>query len=179
MISLIKKILRVIKKRNPLKYAKSIGVNISDDCRLVDNPLWGTEPYLITIGKHVLISGKVTFLTHDGATHLFREQGPYKDTLKYGTINIGNNCFIGHGSTILPNITIGNDCIIATGAVVTKSIPDGEVWGGVPAKFICKTDDFAKKCYSNRIQFDMDNLKKNKKDELIKHFKVNHNKNNG
>lgn len=170
MFSFVKKLIRLIRKRNPLKYAKSIGVNISDDCRLVDNPLWGTEPYLITIGRHVLISGKVTFLTHDGATYLFRENGPYKDTFKYGPIIIGNNCFIGHRSIILPNISIGDNCVVATGAVVTKSIPNGEVWGGVPAKFICKTEDFAKKCFSNRVEYDVENLKKNKKDELLKHF---------
>ena len=53
-----------------------------------------------------------------------------KGTLKFGRIRIGNNCFIGARSTILPGVTIGDNSIVAVGAVVNKSIPSGEVWGG-------------------------------------------------
>ena len=67
---------------------------------------------------------------------------------------MGNNCFIGFGATILPNVTIGDDCIIAAGSMVTKSVPAGEVWGGIPAHFITKTEDYAKKCYENRLPYD-------------------------
>lgn len=35
--------------------------------------------------------------------------------------------------------------IVATNSSVTKDIPSGEIWGGVPAKFIMKTDDFLTK----------------------------------
>ena len=35
-------------------------------------------------------------------------------------------------------VTIGDGVVIGAGAVVTKNIPPYEVWGGVPAKFICK-----------------------------------------
>ena len=37
-------------------------------------------------------------------------------------------------------VTIGNHAVIAAGSVVTKDIPSGELWGGVPAKFIKKID---------------------------------------
>lgn len=100
------------------------------NCKFVDNPVWGTEPYLITIGDHVLISGQVSFINHDGSTWCFREEGPYKDTFKFGPITIGNNCFIGYKSTILPNVSIGDNCVVAAGSMVNKSIPSGEVWGG-------------------------------------------------
>lgn len=134
MLMLVKKIAhRVIslyKRQDHIKYARSLGVKVGEASRFVDNPTWGSEPYLISIGDHVLISGKVTFLNHDGATWVFREKGPYKDTYKFGPIKIGNNCFIGFGATILPNVTIGDDCIIAAGSMVTKSVPAGEVWGG-------------------------------------------------
>ena len=39
---------------------------------------------------------------------------------------------------IQPGIKIGKGAVVAAGAVVTKNIPDFEVWGGVPAKFIAK-----------------------------------------
>ena len=61
---------------------------------------------------------------------VFRDQDEYKGTLKFGRIRIGNNCFIGARSTILPGVTIGDNSIVAVGAVVNKSIPSGEVWGG-------------------------------------------------
>ena len=39
---------------------------------------------------------------------------------------------------MLQGVTIGDGAVVAAGAVVTKDIPAGEVWGGVPAKFIRK-----------------------------------------
>lgn len=49
---------------------------------------------------------------------------------------IGNNCFIGTGSSILGNIFIGNNCTIGAGAVVTKSFGNDKTLAGVPAKEI-------------------------------------------
>jgi acetyltransferase-like isoleucine patch superfamily enzyme len=117
------------KRKDHIKYAVGKGVKVGRNCKFVDNPIWGTEPYLISIGNHVLISGQVAFINHDGSTWLFRESEAYKDTFKFGPITVGDNCFIGYRSTILPNVTIGNDCIIAAGSMVTKDIPSGEVWG--------------------------------------------------
>jgi len=129
------RIKNLYKRQDHIKYAKSLGVRVGENSRFVDNPSWGSEPYLITIGKHVLISSRVTFLNHDGATWVFREEGPYKDTYKFGPIVVGDNCFIGFGATILPNVKIGDNSIIAAGSMVTKSVPAGEVWGGGTGSF--------------------------------------------
>lgn len=51
---------------------------------------------------------------------------------------IGDNCYIGVGATILGPIKIGNNVTIAAGAVVTKDIPDNCVVAGVPAQIIKK-----------------------------------------
>lgn len=51
-------------------------------------------------------------------------------------ITIGDDCYIGAGSTILRPLTIGNNVTIGAGAVVTTDIPDNAVVGGVPAKVI-------------------------------------------
>lgn len=164
----IHKIIDLYKRQDYIKYASSLGVKVGKDCRFVDNPAWGSEPYLISIGDHVLISGRVAFLNHDGATWLFRENGPYKDTYKFGPIVVGNNCFIGFGATILPNVEIGDNSIIAAGSVVTKSVPTGEVWGGVPARFIMKTEDYAKKCYENRLPYDPVLIQTDAKNEMLR-----------
>jgi len=49
---------------------------------------------------------------------------------------------IGMGATILDDAVIGEGAIVAAGALVLKNtqIGDGELWGGVPAKFIKKVD---------------------------------------
>jgi len=168
-MNIIRKLINFyMKKTNPMKYAKRIGVNIGKNCRLIDSPHWGSEPWLITIGNHTEISFECTFITHDGATWVFREEERYKNVIKFGRINIGNDVFIGAKSTILPGVTIGDRSIVATGAVVSKSIPAGEVWGGVPAQFIMKTEDYAKKCLSNTPPHDNNKLQKYKREETLR-----------
>lgn len=54
----------------------------------------------------------------------------------YSEINVGDNCYIGTGATILGPLTIGNNVTIGAGAVVTKDIPDNAVVAGVPAQII-------------------------------------------
>ena len=46
------------------------------------------------------------------------------------------------GATVLDDAIIGEGAIVAAGALVLKNtqIGDGELWGGVPAKFIKKVD---------------------------------------
>ena len=134
-------------KRNIIQavdVARKLGVKIGENVRLVSMPNWGSEPYFIEIGNDVLISFDCTFVTHDGCTHTCKQYS--KDLIfKLGKINIGDNCFIGCKTTILPGVSIGNNCVVGACSVVTKSIPDGEVWAGHPAKFICKTEDLAHK----------------------------------
>ncbi len=53
-------------------------------------------------------------------------------------VTIGSYVFIGAHSTILKGVTIGDRAIVGAGSVVTKDIPEGEVWGGNPARFISR-----------------------------------------
>lgn len=53
-------------------------------------------------------------------------------------VNIGNDCYISTGVTILAPINIGNNVIVAAGAVVTNDVPDNCVVGGIPAKMLKK-----------------------------------------
>ena len=175
MLSAIKmiryKIFSIVGKMNPIKYAKKLGVEIGDDCRLINNPNWGSEPYLITIGNHTLISNDVMFITHDGSTFVFRDSDKFKDTYKFGCIIVGNNCFIGARSTILPGVKIGDNSIVGAGSVVTKNIPDGEVWAGVPAKKITTTLSYAQKCFDSRLPYNATELKKNPRKEMTRVLK--------
>jgi len=51
-------------------------------------------------------------------------------------IKIGENVWIGGGSTIYPGVTLGDNVVIAGGSVVTKSVEANKVVGGNPAKII-------------------------------------------
>lgn len=59
---------------------------------------------------------------------------------------IGENCFIGEKSIILPGVILGNNVIVAAGSVVTKSFDDNVLIGGNPAKII-KKYNFEKKTW--------------------------------
>lgn len=53
-------------------------------------------------------------------------------------IIIGKHAWIASKATILKGVTIGDYSIIAASAVVTKPVPPGELWAGIPAKFLKK-----------------------------------------
>ena len=53
-----------------------------------------------------------------------------------GSVEIGNNVWIGDKVSILAGVKIGNGAIIAANAVVTKDVPAYSIVGGVPAEII-------------------------------------------
>lgn len=134
VINAIKKLyLSGYKRLFPLKYARHIGVNIAGDAEILGDIGWSTEPYLIHVGSKTRITNEVAFVTHDGAIVNVRRAGlseKYKNVVKFGEIHVGDNCFIGTRSTILPDVTIGNNSIVGACSLVTKDIPPNEVWGG-------------------------------------------------
>lgn len=119
----------LLQRKDPIAYARSIGVAIGERCKIQGIPNWGSEPWLISIGNHTEVSFGCAFITHDGATWVCRDEERYQNVIKFGEIKIGSDCFIGARSTILPGVSIGNKSIVAAGAVVSQNTPSGEVWG--------------------------------------------------
>ena len=169
---LVKKTITYLKRKlqDPIKYSRNVGVKIGKDCKLNGIPNWGSEPYLISLGDHTEISFECVFITHDGATWCFRKEKKYEDVIKFGKISIGDNCFIGARSIILPGVKIGNNAIIGAGSVVTKDVPSGEVWGGNPAHFIALTNDYAEKCLKNTPEYNKERFRSNKKEEVLRTY---------
>lgn len=110
-------------------------------------------PSNISLGDNITISKQVCFLTHDYSitTALaaigkrIRRGDAEKEVYFNKKIEIGNDCFIGLRSIILPGTKIGNNTIVGGGAVVKGVIPDNSVIVGNPARIIGKTTDFANK----------------------------------
>ncbi len=116
------------------------GVKIGKNCIICGYMSIG-EPFLVEIRDNCVISNNVNFITHDHSISKVLN----KSNL-FGRIIVGNNCFVGQGSTILYGIELADNIIVASGSVVTKSFFDeNTIIGGNPAKVIGTWDNFAEK----------------------------------
>ena len=98
----------------------------------------------IIIGKDVVIASDVCIVSENHGFDPLCEI-PYKDQkLSISPISIGDNCWIGEKSIILPGVNIGQGSVIGAGSIVTKSVPDYSVVVGNPARII-KQYDFDRK----------------------------------
>jgi len=61
-----------------------------------------------------------------------------KELDEYKSVQIGNDVWVGIGTTILSGVKIGSGVIIGAGSVVTKDIPDYVLAAGNPARVIKK-----------------------------------------
>ena len=98
------------------------------------------EPYLVSIGNHCTISSGVAFITHDGATWLFRDEPEYRNLRHYAAIKIRDDCFIGARAIIMPGVIVGPNAIVGAGAIVTEDVAPNTVVAGNPARFVCTMD---------------------------------------
>lgn len=127
-------------------YARKVGVTVGNGCRIYTSQ-FGSDPELIEIGNKVTLTHGVNFLTHDGSTWLFRDENGRR--YLYNKIVIGSEVFIGINSILMPGVQIGNNVIIGAGSVVTKSVPDGWVVAGNPARKIAEFDQLKNKALSD------------------------------
>lgn len=157
-------LFKVLSNNYRIHILRKRGVKIGDRC-IISNVDWSTEPFLIEIGDHVVIAGGTTFLTHDGAVWVFRDEDPNIDL--FGKIKIGNNCVLSLNTLILPNTTIGDNCIIGAGAVVRGVIPDNSVVIGNPGKVVMSTSIYRAMVKNNPGRMDTAHIHISKKRKLI------------
>jgi galactoside O-acetyltransferase len=92
-------------------------------------------PGNIKIGKHCLIASHSGIFANN---HQFSDPHTlikYQGITRKG-ITIEDDCWLGHGVTVLDGVTIGEGSVIGAGAVVTKDIPPYSVAVGIPARVI-------------------------------------------
>lgn len=116
---------------------------------------FGTEPYLISIHDDAVCAADVKFVNHDVSVHrICKRHGLDRDEIdKVGSIELFENCFVGHSTILMPNCSVGRNSVVGAGSIVTKHIPDNEVWAGVPAHFIMKVEDYDKKMMEASAKF--------------------------
>ena len=92
----------------------------------------------IVIGANVRIGPKVNLISMNHTSY------DYNRYVQSDSIVIGDNCWLGTNSTILPGVKLQDHVIVAAGAVVTKSCERGDVvLAGVPAKIIKELNSYA------------------------------------
>lgn len=106
----------------------------------------------LIIGKFCMIASDVTFIMN-GANHLTDAISTYpfaifghdwKDAMEgktypsKGDTIIGNDVWIGYGTTIMPGVHIGDGAIVATNSTVTKDVAPYSIVGGNPIQEIRK-----------------------------------------
>lgn len=112
----------------------------------------------IKIGNQCVICRNVTMIAHDYSwITLLKYDGSFIPS-GGGRINIGNNVFVGEGSTILRDVNIGDNCIIGANSVVSRDIPANSVAVGCPAKVIMTLDEYIEKKKNGQKKEIYDNI---------------------
>lgn len=94
----------------------------------------------IKIGSNCLIGNDVKLYDSDfHSLNIKRESKRCRSS----PIDIGDNVFIGDNVIILKGVNVEDNSVIGAGSVVTKSIKEGEIYAGNPAKKIGHINDFA------------------------------------
>jgi len=83
-----------------------------------------TNPRGVHIGKYTVVTFGAAVLAHDYVNQRDRD------------VYIGDDCFIGAHSIILPGVTIGNNCIVSAASVVARNVPAGSLVVGNPARIV-------------------------------------------
>jgi acetyltransferase-like isoleucine patch superfamily enzyme len=123
---------------NQLKALRLVLVSIK---RMYLNRVWGmdlhptcqfslstrfdrTYPRGIHVGAESYVAFDAAILSHEMIRRL------------YAHTRIGQRCFIGARSLIMPGVTVGDGSIVAAGSVVTKDVPPRSIVAGNPARII-------------------------------------------
>lgn len=122
------------------------------------------EPFLVTIGDDVTIAAGTALLTHDNSVI----KCDLDATDYFGRVTIGDSCFIGMHSILLPGVVLGDHTLVGAGSIVTKSFPEGNVViAGNPARVICTLEEFRAKKKDLCVNLDVGDRRQRKREYLL------------
>lgn len=88
----------------------------------------------LKVGENVSIAQNVNIMVDSGPNASPAMQRVFP--IEKGPVQIGNNCWVGTGAIIMPNVSLGEFCIVAANSYVNKSFPAFSIIGGIPARLI-------------------------------------------
>lgn len=155
-----------------IKSVRGFTPEIGDNCYLADNAVVIGDVVMgrdCSIWFGTVLRGDVNSIRIGNGVNI--QDGSVLHTLyQKSTIEIGDNVSVGHnvtihgatirdnaligmGSTLLDHVVVGEGAIVAAGALVTSGtiVGPGELWAGVPAKYIKRVDPEQNRELNQRI----------------------------
>ena len=127
------------------------GESFSPQITIGQNVYIGPSLFLVSIG-HVKIGDQCVLSNHvyiSDAVHGIDPEAGFimEQPLSHkGDIELGEGCFVGYRSAILPGVKLGNHCVVGIGSIVTRSFPAYSMIAGSPARLI-RSYSFQKKAW--------------------------------
>ena len=112
-------------------WAKNAEIRIGENTGITGGIICATDQ--IIIGKNCLIGANATIIDTDFHPLALKNRRFNTTSTKSKRVRIGDNVFIGAGSTVLKGVNIGNNATIGAGSVVARDIPQGSTVAGNPA----------------------------------------------
>jgi acetyltransferase-like isoleucine patch superfamily enzyme len=111
-------------------------LKIGNNSGMANTVLWCRER--IEIGDYVNIGTGCFIMDNNfhSTNWQIRMSGEENGQIATAPVIIKSHAFIGAHCIINKGVTIGEKSMVAAGSVVVKDVPDGELWGGNPAKYI-------------------------------------------
>lgn len=118
-------------------------VTMGDDCTVWFNAVLRGDVHFIRIGHRTNIQdGSCLHTLYGKAPVVIGNDVTVGHNVTLHGCTVNDGALIGMGATVLDHAVIGRGAIVAAGALVLSNtvVGDGELWGGVPARFIKKVD---------------------------------------
>jgi maltose O-acetyltransferase len=119
---------------------RKLGLRAQPPIRLASRSIVDPDfAWAVEIGAYTIIANDVRIIAHDAAIKRLTGYTEVRPVV------IGQRCYIGAGTVVLPGAVIGDEAIIGAGALVRGEIPAGSVAVGSPARVIGAVEELRKR----------------------------------
>lgn len=88
----------------------------------------------LEIGAYVSVAQNVNIMCDSGPNASLKMQRIFP--IEQGPVKIGDHCWIGANTVVMPNVIIEEYCVIAANSFVNRSFPRFSIIGGSPARLL-------------------------------------------